>query len=264
MTAAKTVTATFTADPKYAVKAVEGGKGTGTITSDPPGISCPEDCTELYWKNEVVTLTATPAANSMFSGWSGSCTGTQSTCNLTMTASKSVTATFIPYPALTVIKSGTGTGAITSNDSGINCGNVDVPDCSEVYTTPETVTLTATPALHSSFIVWKGCTSISGNTCTVSMTAAKTVTATFTADPKYAVKAVKGGKGTGTITSDLPGISCPGDCTELYWKNEVVTLTAIPSGNSMFSGWSGSCTGTQSTCNLTMTASKSVTATFIP
>ena len=163
----------------------------------------------------------------MFSGWSGSCTGTQSTCEVTMTAAKSVTATFIPYPALTVIKSGTGTGAITGNDDGINCGNVEVPDCSEVYTTPDTVVLTATPALHSSFTVWKGCSSMSGNTCTVSMTAAKTVTATFVADTKYALKTVKGGTGTGTITSDLAGISCPLDCTESYWKNEVVTLTAI-------------------------------------
>ena len=226
MTAAKTVTATFVADTKYALKTVKGGTGTGTITSDLAGISCPLDCTESYWKNEVVTLTATPSANSMFSGWSGSCTGTQSTCEVTMTAAKSVTATFIPYPALTVIKSGTGTGAITGNDDGINCGNVEVPDCSEVYTTPDTVVLTATPALHSSFTVWKGCTTMSGNTCTVSMTAAKTVTATFVADTKYALKAVKGGTGTGTITSDLAGISCPLDCTESYWKNEVVTLTA--------------------------------------
>lgn len=267
MTAAKTVTATFTSDPKYAVKVkvkIKGIIATDLITSDLPGISCPLDCTESYWKDEVVTLTATPPADFMFSGWSGACIGTESTCTLTMTTKKSVAAAFIPYPKLIVIKAGAGAGAITSNESGINCGNVDVPDCSEVYTEPATVVLTATPALHSSFTVWKGCTTVSGNTCTVSMTAAKTVTATFAADPKYTLTTVKAGAGTGTITSAPTGINCPGDCTEPYWKNEVVTLTATPSSNAMFSGWSGSCTGTQSTCEVTMTAAKSVTATFVP
>jgi hypothetical protein len=251
--------------PQYAVKVkvkLKGSTATGLITSDLPGISCPLDCTESYRKDEVVTLTATPSADLMFSGWSGSCLGTQKTCTLTMTTKKSVSATFVPYPALTVIKSGTGAGAITSNDNNINCGNVDVPDCSEVYTTPETVILTATPALHSSFTVWKGCTAISGNTCTVSMTAAKTVTATFAADPKYTLTTVKAGAGAGTLTSDPAGVNCPGDCSELYWKNEVVTLTAKPGANSKFSGWSGSCTGTEKTCEVTMTAAKSVTATF--
>jgi hypothetical protein len=262
MTAARNVTASFAADPKYALTVTKAGTGTGTITSDPTGVNCPGDCSEPYWKNEVVTLTATPAGNSMFSGWSEGCTGTESTCIVTMSAAKTVKAKFIPYPTLNVTKLGKGSGAITSSDAGISCGNVDVPDCTEVYTTPDTVTLTAEPTVHSRFAGWTGCPSASGTTCTVRMTAARNVTATFGKDPKYALTVTKAGTGTGMITSDPAGVNCPGDCGEPYWKNEVVTLTATPAESSTFRGWSGACTGAESTCTVTMTASKSVTARF--
>jgi hypothetical protein len=53
-----------------------------------------------------VTLTAAAASGSTFAGWSGSCTGTGS-CVLSMTASRSVTATFNT--------SGGGTGGTCAN-----------------------------------------------------------------------------------------------------------------------------------------------------
>jgi hypothetical protein len=52
------------------------GTGTGTITSDPPGIDCPDDCDDLFAANLPVTLTAKPATGSVFAGWSGACSGT--------------------------------------------------------------------------------------------------------------------------------------------------------------------------------------------
>ena len=112
MNGAKKVTATFTIDPKYTVTVTKAGTGTGTVTSSPGGITCPGDCSEPYWKNDIVVLTAAPAAGSTFKGWSGACTGLQSTCTLTMTAAKSVTATFIPNPVLTVVTTG-GIGTVT-------------------------------------------------------------------------------------------------------------------------------------------------------
>ncbi len=51
--------------------------GTGTVTSNPSGISCGSDCSEPYNYNTVVTLTATPATGSTFASWSG-CTPTPS------------------------------------------------------------------------------------------------------------------------------------------------------------------------------------------
>jgi uncharacterized repeat protein (TIGR02543 family) len=94
MTAATTVTATFTLQT-FTLTVARAGAGIGTVTSNPSGISCGADCSEVYNSGTVVTLTATPAAGDSFAGWSGACTGTGS-CQVTMTQARSVTATFNP------------------------------------------------------------------------------------------------------------------------------------------------------------------------
>jgi len=70
------------------------GTGSGTVTSNPPGIDCGVDCTESYTNGTSVTLTASAASGSVFAGWSGGgCTGT-GTCTVTMDADTAMTATF--------------------------------------------------------------------------------------------------------------------------------------------------------------------------
>jgi lysophospholipase L1-like esterase len=69
------------------------GTGSGSVTSNPAGIDCGSDCSHDYQAGTSVTLTATPAAGSTFSGWSGDCSGTGS-CVVAMSANRSVTATF--------------------------------------------------------------------------------------------------------------------------------------------------------------------------
>ncbi len=76
---------------------------------------------------------------------------------------------------LTVAKAGTGSGTVTSSPSGINFG----ADCCEPYNSGTIVTLTATAAAGSSFTSWAGCDSTSGNQCTLTINANRTVTATF-------------------------------------------------------------------------------------
>ena len=68
------------------------GTGSGTVTSSSPtGISCPDTCaTDLAASS--VLLTATPSADSRFDGWS-TCVGT-GPCTVSLTAAKTVTATF--------------------------------------------------------------------------------------------------------------------------------------------------------------------------
>jgi Divergent InlB B-repeat domain/Glucodextranase, domain B len=79
---------------------------------------------------------------------------------------------------LNITKAGTGTGSISSNPSGIDCGAT----CSTNFNSGTPVTLTATPAAGSSFAGWSGaCTGTT--TCTVTMDTAKTVTATFNRNP---------------------------------------------------------------------------------
>ena len=74
----------------------KAGSGSGTVTSSPSGISCGTDCTEQYALNTGVTLTATATAGSSFTGWTGACSGSASTCTVSMNAAKTVTATFAP------------------------------------------------------------------------------------------------------------------------------------------------------------------------
>ena len=71
---------------------IEGG-GTGTVTSSPAGIHCPQTCTASYTKGTHIVLTAIPAQGTTFAGWSGTCTG-KGTCSVSLEASTTVTPSF--------------------------------------------------------------------------------------------------------------------------------------------------------------------------
>jgi hypothetical protein len=90
------VSATFntTGGTMYALTVTKAGAGSGTVASNPVGISCGTTCSASYNSGASVTLTATAASGSTFAGWGGACTGTAATCTTTMTAARSVTATF--------------------------------------------------------------------------------------------------------------------------------------------------------------------------
>jgi len=91
----RVVAAVFDLEPpaEFALTVSLAGAGSGTVTSSPAGIDCGIDCSEAFASGTEVTLTATPATGSTFSGWSGACTGTGA-CKVTMSATRSVTATF--------------------------------------------------------------------------------------------------------------------------------------------------------------------------
>ena len=179
---------TFREPEQYPLIITKAGTGVGTVTSTPAGISCGVDCTESYNTGTVVTLTATPTGGSLFSGWSGVCSGTGS-CVVTMNAAKAVTATFmLASQTLTVTKAGNGAGTVTSSPAGIACG----ADCAEIYQAGAVVTLTATPAAGSTFAGWIGGCAGTG-ACAVTMNAAKTMTALFIIPTNCAVKTVCNG-----------------------------------------------------------------------
>lgn len=67
--------------------------GSGTVTSNPTGISCPSDCTKPYTSGSTVKLTPTPATGWQFAGWGGACSGTSS-CSVSLTVNRSVSARF--------------------------------------------------------------------------------------------------------------------------------------------------------------------------
>src|SRR5690606_28388658 len=94
------VVANFTelAEPpagQHSLSVQTSGTGSGQVTSDPPGISCPEgDCTGNFAEGPTVTLTATTGAGSEFVGWSGDCMGSDTSCEIVMLAVRSVIAAF--------------------------------------------------------------------------------------------------------------------------------------------------------------------------
>jgi uncharacterized repeat protein (TIGR01451 family) len=155
-----------------------GGNGTGTVTSSPAGINCGATCSAGFASGTSIVLTATPAAGSTFTGWgAGPCEGT-GTCTFTITAATTVVANFAQSAnnfTLAVTEAGTGTGVVSSAPAGINCPTT----CSASFASGAVVALTAAAADGSTFAGWSGagCTGTGG--CSVTMTAAQTVTATF-------------------------------------------------------------------------------------
>ena len=91
----RTCTATFT-PIYYPFIVIKDGAGQGTIISQPAGISCGTDCEQDYAHNTLVTLTATPNAKSIFTGWAGACTGKNTSCKVTIAKARAAAANFEP------------------------------------------------------------------------------------------------------------------------------------------------------------------------
>jgi uncharacterized repeat protein (TIGR02543 family) len=94
MNANKSVSATF--NTVIAVRNLlvyRTGSGGGTVVSAPPGINCGTDCAENFSRGTSVSLTAVAAAGSVFTAWTGACTGAGS-CAVTMDKNRTVTAKF--------------------------------------------------------------------------------------------------------------------------------------------------------------------------
>ncbi|MFM7068009.1 MAG: InlB B-repeat-containing protein [Actinomycetes bacterium] len=128
--------------------------------------------------------------------------------------------------------------------------------CSAPFTSGTTVTLTATPNTGATLALWSGCDSVAGNTCTLTMSTSRSVTATFSYP--LTVTASSGG----TITSSPTGISCPASCTASYAAGTTVTLTATPSPGATFTGWVGCDSVSATTCFVTLNSARSVSASF--
>jgi uncharacterized repeat protein (TIGR02543 family) len=171
------------------------------------------------------------------------------------------------FPALSAIKVGSGT--VSSVDGHVYCGE----KCAYAYVDGTQVTLSAIPAPGYTFDGWTGCDNVNGSFCSVTMIAAKGVTATFTSVGNISLTSlsfkptyVRGGQlSAGTLTlsgpapsgglsvalsSDHPGVAHPPSFvivpanktsvqfavnTFLVKSNTTVTITAT-AGVSQVSG----------------------------
>ncbi len=85
--------------------------GNGTITSNPAGINCGDDCDELYPYGTLVTLTATPEAGFTFSSWGffGPCPIGETSCGRAMTSPAIANVTFLLDPKARIGSTAFGT-----------------------------------------------------------------------------------------------------------------------------------------------------------
>ena len=149
-----------------------------------------------------------------------------------------------------------GNGRVTS-PSGIDCGT----GCSANIPTGTAITLTAVPAAGHRLQGWGGaCASATGDTCTVNVTEARSVTATFVVQVFRLDLAVTG---SGRVTSQPAAIDCGSSCSGTFAATGPVVLTAAPAAGQVFQGWGGACAASSGpTCTLTLMQDTTVSATF--
>jgi uncharacterized repeat protein (TIGR02543 family) len=190
-----------------------------------------------YDSGTVVTLIPIAAAGYQFTGWSGGLTGTTNPGSITMTGAMSVTATFaLKQFALTITATN---GSVTKS-----------PNAAQ-YDSGTVVSLTPVPAAGYQFTGWSGSLTGTANPGSITMTAAKSVTATFTLK-----------QFTLTITATNGTVTKSPNAAQ-YDSGTVVSLTPVPAAGYQFTGWSGGLTGTANPGSITMNSAKSVTANFV-
>ena len=172
---------------KPTLQVQRAGAGTGSVTSNPKGISCGSQCSKSYPAGTTVTLTATPAPGSVFTGWSGGgCSGT-GPCVTTIQTSTTVTAVFDVAGGgqrfvLTVNKTlgGLGNGTVTSDPAGIDCGST----CVNSFPAGTSITLFASPDAGE-FTGWTEgpCAGSTDPSCTFTLDGNVTATAGFATQP---------------------------------------------------------------------------------
>ncbi len=235
--------------------------GPGRVASSPSGLDCGSACTGRFTQGSSVTLTATPNDGLSFVAWGGSCgTGTSPTVTVTMGTSDLVcTATFSggPPEQLTVTKTGSGNGTVTSTPGGMSCGAT----CTAEYAQGTPVTLTAAPLAGARFATWGGACSGSGTSpmATVTMSAALTCTASFIQTYTLTVNKTGPGAAESLVTTLPAAISCGATCSASYDTGTSVTLLPEEAEGYQFAGWSGSGCGTSV---VTLDQARACTATF--
>ncbi len=129
--------------------------------------------------------------------------------------------------------------------------------CRTRYRRGTGITLSAVPADGWVFAGWSGACTGTGD-CAVTMSSAKSVTATFV--PLRVLSVSVNGPGLVTVTPPNANCSSQFPCNQRYVRGNTVTLTAATGTQFLFDGWSGACTGMDPVCTLTMDGNKSVIA----
>ncbi len=248
--------------------------GSGLVTSSPAGIDCDAGgsqgrgvaCSASFAQGTTVSLSAAAASGFTFAGWGGACSG-RSACAVTLGADASVTASFTALPppppqSYTITVTTAGSGSVTSNPAGLDCGK----NCTAKFAAGTLVYLTETAAAGWKFSGWTGaCVSTQAQICVINADA--NVTATFEQLPPppllrtLTVSVI----GQGTVTSSPAGISCAPTCNSRWPDGTQVRLTPTAAPGWQFAGWTAKCdplpSGSQD-CSVTLSSDENAAATF--
>ncbi len=115
--------------------------GSGAVVSAPSGIQCASNCSASFDAGATVVLTATPAAGSVFTGWSGACSGSEQLCAVAMGATRTTTATF--------------TSTQTSTVNATSCSLADVQGAVDAVANGGTVRVPAGTCTWADSVSWK-------------------------------------------------------------------------------------------------------------
>jgi formylglycine-generating enzyme required for sulfatase activity len=204
-----------------------------SATASPPagGFVVPSGGT--YAVNTSVMMVAIANTGWRFHHWSGDLSGSVNPTSILMNTSKNVTAVFVQQFVLTT--------AVTGFGSVVPSGGT--------YDANEVVELTANPGAGWRFDHWSGDLTGSTNPDSVTMNAAKSVTAVFI--EQFA------------LTTNVIGSGAIAPSGGLYDAGASVELTATPDTGWHFAYWAGALTGSANPASVTMDSAKSVTATFV-
>ncbi|MET0135220.1 MAG: PKD domain-containing protein [Kibdelosporangium sp.] len=140
-----------------------------------------------------------------------------------------------PAVRLTVQVPGVG-GTVTGE--GIACPS----DCEGDYPQDTAVTLTAQPDARHVTGTWAGCGTANGNTCSVTMNAARNVSHTFRDAPPDQVRLTVRTPANGKVAGGA--LSCPATCSVMVEKGRPVNLKATPNQETFeFVAWGDACAG---------------------
>ena len=168
-------------------------------------------------------------------------------------------------PIAHVMVQGDGQGTVTSDPAVMSCSKTG--GVCDALVPGTSLRLTATPQGSDHFNGWIGqqCGTDPVCTLTTGTLEALTAQAVFAPADDKPIQITVAGGGLGFVRTTTAPSPCTGSCT-FYVPGgglDPVQLVAMPF--SQFEGWSGDCSGTQTTCDLSvLTDGHSVTATFAP
>ena len=216
-----------------------------TTSANPSDGGTVSPSSATFEEGQTASITATPSAEYLFQSWSGA-TGSTNSASVVMNSDKSVTANFIKKKyALTTTVEGEG----TVSEKVIKAG------AATDYNSGTIVELTATPSGEWLFVEWKGDVTGSENPTQITIDKAKSVTAVFV-KKQYPLTVEIEGEGTVAEKVIKAGVATD------YNSGTIVELTATPSDEWEFKEWTGDITSTENPAEITIDASKTVTAVF--